>query len=175
MPSVSNGPGSGSVSGGSGYDSDSSYVIRKRTIKSGKLHFNDAILYYNHYHRPIIIIFFYLVPKPASPSVYRAVQRGEDIPFEGLQMPAPNRQTTHSNQRANKCKSFYIQIPIEIRIQNVFRCDATNKTKCSMLRNASMPKSIDDYDYLIKFIFLIFIFIFFIFLIKSHKHTHTQI
>ncbi|KAI7694742.1 Sorbin and SH3 domain-containing protein 1 [Sarcoptes scabiei] len=80
MPSVSNGPGSGSVSGGSGYDSDSSYVIRKRTIKS--------------------------VPKPASPSVYRAVQRGEDIPFEGLQMPAPNRQTTHSNQRANKLNSF---------------------------------------------------------------------
>ncbi|UXI19766.1 uncharacterized protein NH340_JMT05709 [Sarcoptes scabiei] len=80
MPSVSNGPGSGSVSGGSGYDSDSSYVIRKRTIKS--------------------------VPKPASPSVYRAVQRGEDIPFEGLQMPAPNRQTTHSNQRTNKLNSF---------------------------------------------------------------------
>ncbi|OTF69167.1 hypothetical protein BLA29_003585 [Euroglyphus maynei] len=53
------------LSGGSGYDSDSSFIIRKNKGK--------------------------ITPQPASPSVYRAVQRGEDIPFQGLQRTTPIR------------------------------------------------------------------------------------
>ena len=30
-------------------------------------------------------------PKPASQAVYRAVQRGEEIPMQGLQMPGSAR------------------------------------------------------------------------------------
>lgn len=53
------------------------------------------------------------MPKPASPSVYRAVQRGEDIPFQGLQRPVPNRQLStgssgSSTQRHSlKCRFIY--------------------------------------------------------------------
>ncbi|KAJ6222018.1 hypothetical protein RDWZM_000563 [Blomia tropicalis] len=57
----------GSLSGGSGYDSDSSYILKQNKPKT--------------------------TAKPASPAVYRAVQRGEiDIPLCGLQRPAPNKQ-----------------------------------------------------------------------------------
>nr|XP_027198158.1 ras guanine nucleotide exchange factor R-like isoform X4 [Dermatophagoides pteronyssinus] len=54
----------GSSGGGSGYDSDSTYILRKNKGK--------------------------IIPQPASPSVYRAVQRGEDIPFQGLQRTTPS-------------------------------------------------------------------------------------
>ncbi|XP_046908273.2 uncharacterized protein LOC124489911 isoform X3 [Dermatophagoides farinae] len=68
--------GTNSISGGSGYDSDSSYIIRKNKGK--------------------------IAPQPASPSVYRAVQRGEDIPFQGLQRTAPMRQLSSGNGSRTK-------------------------------------------------------------------------
>lgn len=45
-----------------------------------------------------------VAPQPASPSVYRAVQRGEDIPFQGLQRTAPMRQLSSGNGSRTKCK-----------------------------------------------------------------------
>ncbi|XP_075586625.1 uncharacterized protein LOC124489911 isoform X11 [Dermatophagoides farinae] len=71
--------GTNSISGGSGYDSDSSYIIRKNKGK--------------------------IAPQPASPSVYRAVQRGEDIPFQGLQRTAPMRQLSSGNGSRTKFRS----------------------------------------------------------------------
>lgn len=60
-----------------GYESDSSYIVRRREPSKWSLEsFSKFITKIN--------LFLKLVPVPFSRSVYSSVQKGEDIPFEGL-------------------------------------------------------------------------------------------
>lgn len=69
-----------------GYESDSSYIVRRREPSRSTTQFvcwtklDDLICWF---------LLLFSVPAPVSRSVYSSVQRGEDIPFEGLRRSIP--------------------------------------------------------------------------------------
>lgn len=79
-----------------GYESDSSYIIKKRESKKG-LFATTTICQQHHINTPSRHT---EQPEPATRETYVSVQRGDsDIPLAGLQKPAPHprahKGTTH--------------------------------------------------------------------------------
>ena len=79
----------------SGYESDSSYIIKKKDPHSANFSTDDDERLSNMRQQRT---------SPISHKDYVAVQQGQDIPFEGLRRPAP--QPPHAYQGEYKTESL---------------------------------------------------------------------